>query len=856
MPHDRLLTATLALAMAQGVQAQTHVYVDDDAPAGGTGLSWQSALNDLHDAIELAKSLGQNRGEIRIAGGFYDAGSQPFEVPLATPDLAPMRLLGGFAGLSNMFNPNARDTDLYSTILDADDFENIIVLTSAVVLSPGATARPAFASSTSATTLDGLSFRNTFAAALFNTDRLLTVRINDCEFVGLHSNIHGAAIFSDLDLYIERSLFALNTSLASNAGGALRITGGTSSISGCAFLANAANSVPGGAVSIVDGHHAIAGCSFFDNSAGGSGGALFIDASSALITDCEFFDNASPVSGGGGGAHVRVTGTGIHTTINRCIFIGNSAADGGSLLISNQTGSEDSAVEILQSTFLQSVATGSGGAVLIPTNSGPIRISEGDFAGNRASDGGAIFGPANVEDSLFEDNTASANGGAFHGNGVGTAYNSEFVDNLANFGGGCYSVSAITLSGFSGNRAFEYGGGAYGANSFTSVTAMNNRARQGAGGTNIQNVSYSTIANNNGGGLNGVALSIHQSSILDNTNGHGLALTTLNNLATGSQATVITSSRIEGNEEGGILATNRNASSTIEISDSTIAGNGSFGFDVSPTTGNTVFGISINRSRIVGNAGNAVRVSPRPFSVGNALTILDSLLETSDFPVLAVGGDTQVALAGITATGSGHFNTLQINSPAELLLESSIVMRNDNTRAIDLIGSDAIVVQTLVEGGAGAIALTAPATIQIIGSLVNVDPRFVDADGPDNDPMTWQDNDFSLAPGSEAIDNGAMLAIISGRDEDLAGDPRNVNDPGMPDDGFGFGSVIDLGAYEFQGETCAPDVNNDGAITPADFGAWISAFNANSRRADQNFDHAVTPADFSAWILAFHLGCP
>ncbi|MCA9272309.1 MAG: hypothetical protein KDA31_04605 [Phycisphaerales bacterium] len=52
---------------------------------------------------------------------------------------------------------------------------------------------------------------------------------------------------------------------------------------------------------------------------------------------------------------------------------------------------------------------------------------------------------------------------------------------------------------------------------------------------------------------------------------------------------------------------------------------------------------------------------------------------------------------------------------------------------------------------------------------------------------------------------------------------------------------------------CA-DVNNDGVVTPADFSAWVSAFNTQNYRADQNFDGLVTPADFSAWVANFNLG--
>jgi hypothetical protein len=54
---------------------------------------------------------------------------------------------------------------------------------------------------------------------------------------------------------------------------------------------------------------------------------------------------------------------------------------------------------------------------------------------------------------------------------------------------------------------------------------------------------------------------------------------------------------------------------------------------------------------------------------------------------------------------------------------------------------------------------------------------------------------------------------------------------------------------------CPADVNGDLALTPADFSAWVGAFNAGSFCADQNFDGAVTPADFSAWIDNYASGC-
>ncbi len=54
---------------------------------------------------------------------------------------------------------------------------------------------------------------------------------------------------------------------------------------------------------------------------------------------------------------------------------------------------------------------------------------------------------------------------------------------------------------------------------------------------------------------------------------------------------------------------------------------------------------------------------------------------------------------------------------------------------------------------------------------------------------------------------------------------------------------------------CLADVNHDGKVTPADFTAWVAAFNANAPECDQNSDGMCTPADFNAWITNFNAGC-
>ena len=80
---------------------------------------------------------------------------------------------------------------------------------------------------------------------------------------------------------------------------------------------------------------------------------------------------------------------------------------------------------------------------------------------------------------------------------------------------------------------------------------------------------------------------------------------------------------------------------------------------------------------------------------------------------------------------------------------------------------------------------------------------------------------------------------------------------------FGTNSVS-LGSYlvdnveveVFQTVDCACDVNGDTVCSPADFTAWLAAFNSTSPECDVNGDGMCSPADFTAWLAAFNVGCP
>ncbi|MEO1583588.1 MAG: choice-of-anchor tandem repeat NxxGxxAF-containing protein [Planctomycetota bacterium] len=57
-------------------------------------------------------------------------------------------------------------------------------------------------------------------------------------------------------------------------------------------------------------------------------------------------------------------------------------------------------------------------------------------------------------------------------------------------------------------------------------------------------------------------------------------------------------------------------------------------------------------------------------------------------------------------------------------------------------------------------------------------------------------------------------------------------------------------------DPCAADANGDGLVTPADFTAWVLAFNTETPGCDQNGDGLCQPSDFSAFIANYNNGCP
>ncbi|MFI4894161.1 MAG: GC-type dockerin domain-anchored protein, partial [Phycisphaerales bacterium JB058] len=109
---------------------------------------------------------------------------------------------------------------------------------------------------------------------------------------------------------------------------------------------------------------------------------------------------------------------------------------------------------------------------------------------------------------------------------------------------------------------------------------------------------------------------------------------------------------------------------------------------------------------------------------------------------------------------------------------------------------------------------------------------------------------------SPSNDPGYVFRSNETHEEFIGQTPTAHNHPGNPNIRYGQGGYHDIGAVKFQSTSCFADTNYDGFLTPADFSAWVAAYNQGDFVADQNRDGVLTPSDFSAWVANYNTGCP
>ncbi len=118
-----VLAGLVGLILVPSLNAEI-IYVDDDAPLGGDGQTWNTAYRYLQDALYAAEA-DPNLTEIRIAGGTYtpdfdEAGLvTPLDPNAAFRASTALVLAGAYAGIG-AGDPNAVDSTLHPTSLSGD----------------------------------------------------------------------------------------------------------------------------------------------------------------------------------------------------------------------------------------------------------------------------------------------------------------------------------------------------------------------------------------------------------------------------------------------------------------------------------------------------------------------------------------------------------------------------------------------------------------------------------------------------------------------------------------------------------------------------------------------------------------
>ncbi|MFH1108919.1 MAG: right-handed parallel beta-helix repeat-containing protein [Planctomycetota bacterium] len=442
--------------------------------------------------------------------------------------------------------------------------------------------------------------------------------------------------------------------------------------------------------------------------------------------------------------------------------------------------------------------------------------------------GGGMYnngGSPTVTNCTFRGNSTSdefgKGGGMYNGNSSPTVTNCTFSENSAWLGGGMFnwgsSNPTVTNCTFSANSARDGGGmnSQPGSNpTLTDCTFNGNSA--GVGGAGIINWDSATVTNctfsgNSAGGIGG-----------------GMGNSGSGNLA-------VTNCKFSGNSAtfhgGGMENFSSNPVVTNCTFDRNLAGEvggGMTNFRSSPTVTNCPFHGNSAGSHGGGifNAGSSPTVTNGTFS-GNSSGAHGGGIHNVDSSSPTV---TNCTLSGNSATGNGggiynqnDSNVTVINS---IFWSNSDVSGIGGSSQIHTYSGTPVVNYSIVQGGwsgAGGVG------------VLDTDPLFLDADGPDDIPGT-EDDDLRLMPGSPAIDAADTTALpldVADLDDDgdttertprdLAGGPRVVDDPATADTGVPGSGVVDMGAYEFQ-----PDCNANGISDASDIASGTSAdCNAN-----------------------------
>jgi predicted outer membrane repeat protein len=345
------------------------IYVDRDASGAEDGSSWADAFRYLQDALRAATG----RDRILVAEGVYKPDQGIYQPPCertATFQLiSGVAIRGGYAGFGQP-DPNARDIELYETILSGDlrgndpefgssEWQGIFDFTSDPNRAENSYSVVTGSGTDSTAVIDGftitggnangpilgrcpdIDYRLAAGAGMYNARGSPTVlnctfRRNTtrspygCSGSGCPAEADAQALAAASGFYCSCASFS--TYLPATCGAGMFNCSGSPTLHNCRFEENISYGADafsaGGGMFNLDSYPVLVNCTFTRNMVTGFdseyyGGAVYDHSSTSTFTNCSFINNDSHQGG------ALYSGEKSAATISNCLFVGNYAYHGG-----------------------------------------------------------------------------------------------------------------------------------------------------------------------------------------------------------------------------------------------------------------------------------------------------------------------------------------------------------------------------------------------------------------------------------------------------------------------------------------------------------------------------------------------
>jgi predicted outer membrane repeat protein len=741
-------------------------------------------------------TIRDNRALV-TGGGMQNAGNQP-----ALTDCLFTGNMAGQIGGGGMYNIGAAPLLTDCTFSDNEAFQG-----GGMFSVNSAATGPVLVTCTFS---DNFAFDS--GAAMFSINESVGSVLNECVFVDNIAIEDGAAMRIEGvgPATADHCLFGGN--LAGDLGGALFAAEAGAMFTACTFTGNTANDqgggvydresgvdfvdcifeanhagLGGGAAASSDGDPAFNNCAFTANSSDASGGAAYVNAGSPSWTACTFSGNTSATTGAG---IFNIEGS---PTVTGCAFTSNTSGGAGGGMYNI-----DGFPTVIDCTFSDNLSVSFGSGAGIHSSRCGASVSGCTFTNNSASLGGAVFESDSIdtiiEDCTFAGNSALSAGALFLSEGDTTVRNCDFASNsAANAGGGAVYVlkGGPTLESctFDANTADLYHGGAL---------------YNDAGNPVMLDCTFTQNTAEEFGG-----------AVYSRKGAPRLEQCRL--VANGAQ------------ERGGAVYADIDSPTLIDCAlygNTAPLGGGTYHLLGELRAMNCLFSGNVAMGKL-DDEGQRCVIN----GLGGACVSIftNSIFVNCTFSANAA--ECEGEGGGVTGVTGVIANCIFWNNTDE----------NGSVESSQIHNSDVAVNYCCVEGLTGGFGGE---------GNIDADPLFLDPDGPDDITGT-ADDDLHLGAGSPCIDAADNTAVPEGITTDLDGEPRFVDDPGTADTGFGEPPLVDMGAYEFQVESCPADFDNDGDVDAADLLILLGAWGTAGPDGDVDGDGDVDTMDLLALLGAW-----